>query len=279
MRRQHHVLGRLLRAADLRHHVEDRHLTQRLGLRLHSEHRVLPILRETKDEPVVLAAQIDRRDLLVEARVEDAIDPPAAGPRVVENAARSRRAQKRRNHAQRRAGRRVAGRPHETLVPRRRHPLPVRAHPRERRRVGEPLPVVVGTAGGLRHGEEHELAAGLRQPRLELRAAVHIRKNRDTRLDRCAARRARTPGEHHRLERTDARLDQVDVRDPSTPPAPRAVLLRARADPPRAVSRDRPIIRRSLSGCARQPRPDRIEQRLRQRMGLGAVHPDRPDAT
>ena len=139
------------------------------------------------------------------------------------------------------------------------------------RRLGtrEPLQVVRRATTRLRAGDEHELAAHLRQRCLEGSGAVRVRQDHHLRFD--GPVRGWAPGGRHALERADARRYQIDVVDPALPSAPGAVLLLVRLDAPFRVFRQRPVVGAGHGGRAGQARPDRVHHRLAEFVDLRAV--------
>src|SRR6185503_14167702 len=90
--------------------------------------------------------------------------------------------------------------------------------------------------------------------------------------------RPRTVAEHRAFERPHAGRDEIDVRIAAPPPAPCPVLLVARGDAPTRVGVNEPVVGPLQIRRAGEPWTERIEQFVRQVLGFGAVHTDRPDA-
>ena len=137
-------------------------------------------------------------------------------------------------------------------------------------------PVFRRTTGRHRRGDENQLALGLRQPLHELSAVAKARQNHDLRRHILSAS-ARAVADHGALERANARRDQVDVRVAATPAAPRAILFVLRVDPPRLVHLHQPVLRRLEIRRAHESGPERVEERLRQLIGVRTIHPERPN--
>ena len=68
------------------------------------------------------------------------------------------------------------------------------------------------------------------------------------------------------------------MRVATAPAAPGAVLLVAGGHAPLRVRVHQPVVAALGAGCAGQARSHGIQELLRQSFGVGAVHPERPDA-
>ena len=134
-----------------------------------------------------------------------------------------------------------------------------------------------GPAGRLGERGEHEVPLRLRQPRPEGGGVGHVGQHDHLALDLLALG-ADAPGEHRRLERAHAGLEQVEMGDAAPPAAPGAVLLVARRDAPAAVGLHHPVVGGLVRRRAGEPRAQRVEQHLRERLHLAAVVPQAPDA-
>ena len=152
-----------------------------------------------------------------------------------------------------------------------------RVHARLRLRRGEAHPIFAGAAGRERRRQHHDLAARLRQPRHELRAVLELGEDDRLGLHRLALR-ARAPGQHRAFQRARARCDEIDVRHPTPPSTPGAVVLTLGFDAPRLVLRDGPVAGCQHPGTSRQARTDGVEERLTEGLDAGRVHADLPDA-
>ena len=270
---QQHVLIGLAASLHLRDHIEHRHFTELLRLRLDAQHRTLTVLRETVHETVVLAAQAHGGNR-VGSRVEDLVHSPAVRPLIDHQGAGTSRFELGRERAHGETGRRVSAGIEQARAPRACRFGALLAHPGEGHGVGKLPPVVIGATGGLRHRHQDEPPTRLRQPRVQLGRALERREDDGLCVDRGALRRAWTPGEHHSLQRPHPRLHQIDVRDAAAPSAPGAIRLGAGADAPRAIFRQQPLHTGLLVRGTGETGTDGIEQRLREHRRLRAVHGD-----
>ena len=265
VRREHHVLVGLLGALDLGDRVEHRLLAQQLGVEVQSELRALVVLGEAEEQAVVLAAERDRGRLRV-VRLEDLDRPPrilgARGDHAGHAALLQAKPQL--AGADRQA---VAGAAHVAAAPLARHCGARAVHPGPGIGRGVLRPVLTRPAGGLRARDEHELPLRLRQP-LHERGAVGKARQDDRGGGEVTLAGTGAVAEHRALQRAHARRHEVDVRVAAPPAAPGAELLVARRNAPRTVGVHQPVVAALGIRSTREPRADRVEQLLRQTLGL-----------
>ncbi len=192
MRREDHVLVRLLGPADHRNGVERRSRLEEFRFSLDSHDRVVAIFHQAIDEVVVLKAERNDRNLLC-GGAEDPERAPSHRPLGAQHADRSRLLEH--------FGERILSEPcfPHPISPRIGHPRPERFQTVERHLRAELLPVVIRPPRGLRLRDEDELPFDRRKPLLECKRVGDVGENDQARCD-ASLLRGGTPGEHHSLE-------------------------------------------------------------------------------
>ena len=270
VRRQHHVLVRLLAALDARDRVEHRRLggrERRLGDGVDA--RMLAVVGETREQAVVLARDVERR--------HGASRAPTGSCRRPSRATTSSRACRRRRRA--RAALAVCARVHvrrgEARGPLGGRAVAQRGRVGDTTRIGPESNVGIGAAGRLRHRS--------RAPAFPSRRRASARSRRCRRAPRragcittsaviAAGRCRRAPRVHRRLEHASARRDEREAARAARPVAPRAVLLVLRVDAPRLVGAEQPVVGGAIRRRAGEPRADRVHEHLGEAARLRAMH-------
>ncbi len=262
---EHHVLVRLLAAADLGDGVEHRLLTQELGVGGDPEPGALVPLGEPVHQAVVLAAQFHRGNGGGPG-LEDLVDSPPVAPLRRDHPDSAGLFQRPRER------RRVEAGLLDPALPGLRVGGALGAHRLERGGQRKLLDAGQRAAAGQGAGDQHDLAAHRRQPGPKRCRVGEVGNEDGLGGHRLAARGARAPGQHLALERADPGGHQVDVRGAPAPVHPGAVLLVAGGDAHLAVHRHQPVVGRLDAGRPGEPRSDRIGQRLHERHRLGTIH-------
>ena len=234
MRGEDHVLIGAVGARDGGDRIEDRHLAQVLRFGRDPEHRALPVLRETEDEAVVLAAQHGGGHG-GRLAVEDPEDAPPRGPVAGQHALGASRLERQLQPLVVESGPLEARRPGRTVFG------AGLDHPVELVRQRRFLVTGVGTAGELRRTDQHVGALHRAEDGSESRRIGGIGENHDGTIHRLALG-AGAPGKDHPLQRTHPRRDEIKMAGAALPSLPGAVLHVLGADAPARIGLDQPVV-------------------------------------